>query len=70
MEARHSRRWTAGLRLLALAVILIGAPGRGRAEPVVLKFFTSDRSAVYRCQVKPFVDAVNAEGAGLVKIRV
>lgn len=42
------------------------------ADPIVLKlsFFTSDRSGVYLCHVKPFVDAVNAEAAGLVSIKV
>jgi TRAP-type C4-dicarboxylate transport system substrate-binding protein len=42
------------------------------AEPITLKFsfFTSDRSTIYRCQVKPFVEAVNADGAGLVQIKV
>ncbi len=42
------------------------------AEPVKLKlsFFTSDRSQIYQTLVKPFVDAVNAAGNGLVHIEV
>ena len=57
--------------VLAAAMLLL-ACGRGRAEPIVLKlsFYTSDRSTIYQCQVKPFVDAVNADGAGFVKIEV
>ncbi len=71
MHAQY-RSWTTALRLIALAVILILAPARGWAEPVVLKlsFFTSDRSTVYECHVKPFVDAVNADGAGIIQIHV
>jgi TRAP-type C4-dicarboxylate transport system substrate-binding protein len=40
------------------------------ADPITLKlaFFSSDRSATYLAAVKPFVDAVNAEGKGLVEI--
>ena len=43
-----------------------------RAEPIQLKlsFFASEQSDVYRDGVKPFVDAVNAEGKGLVTIKV
>jgi TRAP-type C4-dicarboxylate transport system substrate-binding protein len=42
------------------------------AEPVKLKlaFFTSDRASVYLSAVKPFVDAVNAEGKGVIEIEV
>ncbi len=42
------------------------------AEPVTLKlsFFTSDRSVAYQAAVKPFVDAINGEGEGLLKIDV
>ncbi len=42
------------------------------AEPIKLKlsFFTSDRSNIYQAQIKPFVDAVNADGKGLVEIEV
>ena len=42
------------------------------AAPITLKlsFFTSDRSPVYLSAVKPFVDAVNSEGEGFLKIDV
>jgi TRAP-type C4-dicarboxylate transport system substrate-binding protein len=42
------------------------------AEPVTLKlsFFTSDRSVAYQAAIKPFVEAVNGEGEGQVKIEV
>lgn len=68
----HYRRWTTALRAIAAAITLILLSSVGRAEPVVLKFsfFTSDRSAVYQCHVKPFVDVVNADGAGLIQIDV
>lgn len=59
-------------RALLLLVLLGLFPGLAAAEPVALKFsfFTSDRSNIYQCQVKPFVDAVNADGADLVQIKV
>jgi TRAP-type C4-dicarboxylate transport system substrate-binding protein len=42
------------------------------AEPITLKlsFFTSDLSAAYQSAVKPFVDAVNLDGADLLHIEV
>ncbi len=58
------------LRMLALAVML--APAAASAEPIKLKlaFFSSDRTHLYRSIVKPFVDAVNAEGRNRVQIDV
>jgi TRAP-type C4-dicarboxylate transport system substrate-binding protein len=45
-------------------------PAVAKAEPITLKvaFFSSDRSTTYLAAVKPFVDAVNAEGKELVEI--
>jgi len=42
------------------------------AEPTTLKlaYFSSDRTSTYLAAIKPFVDAVNAAGAGLVQIDV
>jgi TRAP-type C4-dicarboxylate transport system substrate-binding protein len=42
------------------------------AEPIKLKFsfVTSDRSNLYQAWVRPFVDAVNAEGRDIVEIEV
>ena len=54
---------------LATALML---PLTAAAEPITLKlsFFSSDQTDAYRDGVKPFVDAVNAEGKGLVTIKV
>lgn len=47
-------------------------PSAAAAGPITLKlsFFTSDRSSIYQFNVKPFVDAVNTEGKGLIHIEV
>jgi TRAP-type C4-dicarboxylate transport system substrate-binding protein len=54
--------------LLSLALL----PCAATAEPIKLKmaYFSSDRSTTYLAAIKPFVDAVNAEAAGLVQIDV
>lgn len=72
MRELQGCRWATARGVLTVAVVLLLTCGRGWAAPVALKlsFYTSDRSTIYQCQVKPFVDAVNAEGAGLVKIDV
>src|SRR3989304_3063502 len=56
------------LAMIGLAVMPLAA----QAEPFKLKlsFFTSDRSYIYQNQAKPFVDAVNDEGRGLIEIDV
>jgi TRAP-type C4-dicarboxylate transport system substrate-binding protein len=56
------------LRIAATVLILL--PAMAAAEPIKLKlsFFTSDRSNIYQNSVKPFVDAVNNEGRGLIEI--
>ena len=59
--------------LTPLAMLgLVMLPVAACAEPIKLKlsFFTSDRSYVYQNQVKPFVDAVNDEGQGLIEIEM
>ncbi len=58
-------------RIAAMAAALL-LPLAATAEPVTLKlsFFTSDRSTAYQTAVKPFVDAVNSEGDGVIKIDV
>ncbi len=55
--------------VLGLALL---PPLAASAEPIALKlaFFTSEKSETFRAGVKPFVDAVNAEGKGLVAIKV
>jgi TRAP-type transport system periplasmic protein len=47
-------------------------PSMATAEPIELKFsfFTSDRSNIYQTTIKPFVDAVNDEGKGLIEIKM
>ena len=54
--------------LLSFALL----PCAAAAEPIKLKmaYFSSDRSTTYLAAIKPFVDAVNAEAAGLVQIDV
>jgi TRAP-type C4-dicarboxylate transport system substrate-binding protein len=56
------------IRLAVIASVL--APLNVQAEPVTLKlaFFSSDRSMSYRAAVQPFIEAVNAEGKGLIEI--
>ncbi len=58
------------MRCAALVALLL-APAAG-AEPITLKmpFFTSDRSTIYQCQIKPFLDAVNADATGAIRIEV
>src|SRR5580704_7467300 len=54
--------------LLWLALL----PAASAAEPVKLKmaYFSSDRTTTYLAAIKPFVDSVNTEAAGLVQIDV
>ena len=55
-----------------LAVLLTLIPLSATAETIRLKlsFFGSDHSQTYLFGIKPFVDAVNAEGKGLVAVDV
>ena len=59
------------VRIGVLAVALM-LPSMVSAEPTILKlaFFASAQSNTFHYGVKPFVDAVNAEGKGLVTIKV
>lgn len=57
--------------LLRLAVVVVGLlPALVAAQPITLKlaYFSSDRTHLYLSGAKPFVDAVNREGRGRVKI--
>ena len=58
------------LRVIVLALAL--SPTVATAGPVKLKlaFFSSDSNHLYLSAIKPFVDAVNAEGKGRVEIDV
>jgi TRAP-type C4-dicarboxylate transport system substrate-binding protein len=59
-------------RVLIRCTLLVFAllPAVANADPITLKlaFFSSDRSTTYLATVKPFVDAVNAEGKGVIEI--
>jgi TRAP-type C4-dicarboxylate transport system substrate-binding protein len=57
-------RWV----LLVFALLPLAA----LAEPIKLRLslITSDRSLVYLGEIKPFVDAVNAEAKGLLEIEI
>ena len=54
------------------ATLLTLMPLSAMGEPIELKlsFFASDQTQTYQYGIKPFVDAVNAEGMGLVTIKV
>jgi len=58
------------LRVVLVALALL--PAIATAEPIRLKlaFFSSDSNHLYLSAIKPFVDAVNAEGKGRVAIDV
>jgi TRAP-type C4-dicarboxylate transport system substrate-binding protein len=58
-------------RIATIASALL-FPVFAAATPITLKlsFFTSDQSATYVCAVKPFVDAINRDGADLLHIEV
>ncbi len=59
-------------RYVLLLLLLALAPRAASSEPIKLSFayFSSDRSITYLAAIKPFVDAVNADAAGLVRIEV
>ena len=63
---------TRSMRLAVFAVALSLVPTMAAADPVTLKlsYITSDRASPYQCYVKPFVDVVNSDGAGIVQIKV
>jgi TRAP-type transport system periplasmic protein len=60
------------IKVLARCALLLFALSSAPsvAEPITLKlaFFSSDRSLTYRGAIEPFINAVNSEGKGLVKI--
>jgi TRAP-type C4-dicarboxylate transport system substrate-binding protein len=58
------------VRCALLALVLFSSAAA--AEPITLKlaFPTSDRAELYLYAIKPFVDAVNTEANGLMKIEV
>lgn len=58
------------LRLIAALLALMPAIASAAPAKLKLSFFSSDRSIAYQVAVKPFVEAVNREGKGLVEIEV
>ena len=58
------------LRITLAAVLWIATAQFALAQPVTLKlsFFTSDQNEIWTQVLKPFIDAVNAEPGGAVKI--
>jgi TRAP-type transport system periplasmic protein len=62
------------VKVLARCAIFLFAllPLASEAEPITLKlsYYSSDRSATYLQLIKPFVDAVNGDGQGLLNIQV
>lgn len=60
------------IRMIIMAAALALSPALAAAEPVTLKlsFFTSDRTVAYQTAIKPFVDAINGDAQGLLKIEV
>src|SRR5215510_12791728 len=58
------------LRIVQLALLAFLMPLNASAEPVTLKlsFFTSDTELNYSRVLKPWIDAVNGDPSGAVKI--
>jgi TRAP-type transport system periplasmic protein len=59
------------LRITLAAAFWIATAQLVSAQPVTLKlsFFTSDQNEIWTLVLKPFIDAVNAESGGAVKIQ-
>ena len=56
--------------LIACAVIALTTPSIARADPVKLKFafFTGESERTWTTTIKPFIDAINQEGKGIIEI--
>lgn len=70
-SSRKPAGLSAAMRAVLAASALLVSFG-AVAEPITLKlsFFTSDRTVAYEAAIKPFVDSVNKEGEGIVRIEV
>lgn len=57
-------------KLACVVAVVMGWFSTSAAEPITLKlsFFTSDRELAFQAGIKPFIDAVNQEGEGLIRI--
>jgi TRAP-type C4-dicarboxylate transport system substrate-binding protein len=60
---------SAGVRCAALVIAALAGASATAAEPAKLKFnfFTDEREMTYVTAIKPFLDAVNADGKGFVE---
>lgn len=56
--------------LLAVVVLLLSPVASAAAVKLKLAYMSSDRSPAYLSLIKPFVDAINDDGRGLLKIDV
>ena len=56
--------------LIACAAIALGGVSAVKADPVKLKFafFTGETERTWTTTIKPFIDAINQEGKGIVEI--
>jgi TRAP-type C4-dicarboxylate transport system substrate-binding protein len=72
LAAPKAGRPVKALSWIATLTAFLLFPFTAIADPITLKlsFFSSNRSLSYIAAVKPFVDAVNADGKGLVQVEV
>ena len=70
--ANSARGFARRLAFAGALALTATAPPQASADPIELKlsYFGSEHEATYLSGIKPFVDAVNGEGKGLVDIRV
>jgi TRAP-type C4-dicarboxylate transport system substrate-binding protein len=66
----HLRAPVMFAKTFCATLILAALTASATAEPIRLKlsFFTSDRELAFQAGLKPFIDAVNEEGAGVIEI--
>jgi TRAP-type C4-dicarboxylate transport system substrate-binding protein len=67
---RLRARWLLRAWVAAVAMALMPCATSAEAVRLKLSYFGSEQALVYRAGIKPFVDAINAEGQGLVSIDV
>ena len=70
---RTATAWMAAYAISSMLVLTVmPMQFAASSEPITLKlsFFSSDRTDIYRCQLKPFVDAVNNDSESPIHIDV
>jgi TRAP-type C4-dicarboxylate transport system substrate-binding protein len=72
MRGAATKAVYAVLPVAAIAGTFIPVASLAEAEPIELKlsFFASENSDAFRYGIRPFVDAVNGEGDGVLRIKV